>query len=194
MRQRDQQIACRPGHAGLESRHAPANQAKPLRARPNPRLTECILTPEHITPRKNYMKTSLLAVLVLSVFCIGAQTDPAQITWQPAPHKGGDIATDSDWLILPATNIYEVVTSQMSNSSIRDLPASGLKEFSEANAKRATGHYYSCAQGYRPFLVRAVYDSSFGRFRAERSGNSLAVIWESLPGLSHGALKQSAVS
>ena len=139
------------------------------------------------------MKKSLLAVLILSLLCIGAQKAPEQIQWRPAPHKPGDIASDGDWLVLPKTDVYEVVPSQMGMVPIRDLPESGFREWTEANARAATGHYYSCPAGKRPFLVRAVYADGFvGRLRVERQGNSLAVIWGSLPGsprnLKHSAL------
>ena len=143
--------------------------------------------------KSNNMKTSLLTVLILSLLCIGAQPDPAQVKWRPAPHKVGDIATDSDWVILPKTYIYEVVTSQMGISSVRDLPESGFKELREANARWCTGHYYTCPAGKRPFLIRAVYARRFGRLRVERQGNSLAVIWGSIPGTSNRDLERSAL-
>lgn len=127
------------------------------------------------------MKTSLLAVLILSVLCIGAKPESEQVMLRPVPHKGGDIATDSDWVIMPKTDLYEVVSSQMNGWQVRDLPASGFKELTESNAKHCTGHYYTCPSGKRPYLVRAVFgQGTFGNFRVERRGNSLAVIWETL--------------
>ena len=140
------------------------------------------------------MKLSLLAIFVLSVLCIAAKTSTAGARWHPAPHKSGDIATDSEWVIQPATNIYEVVTSQSGTALIRDLPECGFKELSEAQARFATGHYYSRMHDSRPFLIRAVYASNAGRFRMERKGNSLAVVWEGLiPGIPSGSLKKSAL-
>src|SRR6187402_3833255 len=130
------------------------------------------------------MKKPLFAVAILSLLCIGAQPEPAQVKWRPAPHQVGDIVTDSDWVILPKTDIYEVVPSQMGLSSVQNIPESGFKELREIHAKWVTGHYYSCPAGKRPFLVRAVYlRDGAGRLRVERKGNYLAVIWGSFLGL-----------
>ena len=120
-----------------------------------------------------------------------ADTRPAQ--WRPAPHKPGDIVRDSDWVILPKTDIYEVVTSQVGLESVRILPMSGIKELTEPYAKRFTGHYYSCPPGKRPYLLRAVYEpAGFGTFRVERRNNDLAVVWDCL-GTSSAGLAKSAL-
>jgi hypothetical protein len=159
---------------------------------------------------KNNMKTSLLLILLLAAICLGAQSVPKQAQWRsapqqsteisydidwltqpqaqwrPAPKKSGDIASDSEWVIQPRTDIYEVIPSRMESSWIRDLPETGFKEITQQMARSATGHYYTCPSGKRPFLIRAVYSrggvrSGIGGFRAERRGNSLAVIWVTLP-------------
>jgi hypothetical protein len=142
------------------------------------------------------MKTTILALLVLSPFCFGAQPDPAQVEWRPAPDFN---EADRNWVILPQTDIYEVGISQMSGRLIRDFPACGFKELTEAEAQRVTGHHFASAAGKRPFLIRAVYArEGIGAFRVERKGNSLegnslAVIWGSYPGLSHQDIGQSAL-
>ena len=121
-------------------------------------------------------QSGTLTNLVPSLFSIGVQPSPTEIMWRPAPHKGFCIETDNDWVILPRTNLYEVVPSK--TWMTRDLPECGFKELTEADAKSATGDYYTCPAGKRPFLLRAVYEIDRpGRFRVERNGNSLAVIW-----------------
>ena len=139
------------------------------------------------------MKTSLIGVLLLAILCTGAQPDFARVNWRPAPHRVGDIVTDPNWLIVPKTGVYEVVPSQLGSSPVRDLPETGFKELIESQAKWLTGHYYTCPSGMRPFLVRAVYHEGFGRFRVERRGKSLAVVWGSFSGAAGRAMRQSAL-
>jgi hypothetical protein len=137
------------------------------------------------------MKTTILALLVLSPFRFGALPDSARVEWRPAPNFN---EADSNWMILPASDVYEVGTSHLADHSVRDLPECGFKELSEADAKRATGNHYSFVAGKRPFLIRAVYArDGIGAFRVERKGNSLAVIWGSVPGLSQRDTGQSAL-
>lgn len=165
------------------------------------------------------MKTYVLPFLVLflAIFTIGAadflkfpgagpekvnasshipfsdvvDTRPAQ--WRPAPHKPGDIVRDSDWVILPKTDIYEVVTSQIGLDPICKLPMSGIRELSEPSARKLTGHYYNCPSGKRPYLLRAVYErGGFGSFRVERRDNDLAVVWDCI-GTTPAGLEKSAL-
>ena len=137
------------------------------------------------------MKTTFLALLVLSPFCIGAQPDPVKVEWRPAPNFN---EADANWTILPATDIYEVGASHLADHSVRDLPECGFKELSEADAKRVAGNHYSLVAGKRPFLIRATYArSGFGVFRVERKESGLAVIWGSVPGLSDKDTGQSAL-
>src|ERR1043166_1658747 len=79
----------------------------------------------------------------------------AKDTLRPAPHAPGDIVGDKSWVILPRTDIYEVVPSRFPAALVGKLPAQGFKELSESAAKAYTGHYYSCPAGKRPFLFRA---------------------------------------
>ena len=137
------------------------------------------------------MKRSLLGLLFVSLLCIGAEPDPGDVTrvrerksdpnpvWRPAPRNVIEIAADPEWLIVPKTDIYEVVPSQMSSSLVRDIPEVGFKQLAVEQAKALTGHYYSCPSGKGAFLVRAVYTKGglLGRLRVERKGNSLAVVW-----------------
>src|SRR5437899_9127092 len=117
---------------------------------------------------------------------------------RPAPHAPGDIVGDKSWIILPRTDIYEVVPSRFPEALVRKLPAHGFEELSESAAKAYTGHYYSRPVGKRPFLVRAVYanDGLIGRFRLERNGTSVAVVWGAV-GIYHeanmGELHESAL-
>jgi len=130
--------------------------------------------------------------LVPSSFSIGAQPSPTDITWRPAPHKGFCMETDNDWVILPRTNLYEVVPSK--TWMARNLPACGFKALTGADAKGATGPYYICPAGMQPFLVRAVYEIDRpGRFRVERKGNSLAVIYGKVLFQPVGVLQQSFI-
>jgi hypothetical protein len=116
--------------------------------------------------------------LLLTLLCIGAESDPRRIQLRPAPHKGGDIVADSDWAILPRSDLYEVGASKLGLSSIRDLPESGFRVLKESGASHLTGAYYQCPSGKRPYLVRAVYGKGgFGQFRAERRGSSLTIVW-----------------
>ena len=137
------------------------------------------------------MKTTFLALLVLSPFCFGAQPDLAKVEWRPAPNFN---EADANWVILPATDIYEIGASHLVDHSVRDLPECGFKELSEADAKRVTGNHFSLVAGKRPFLIRATFArTGFGVFRVERKGNSLAVIWGSVPGLSDQDTGRSAL-
>jgi len=130
--------------------------------------------------------------LVPSPFSIGAPPSSRDITWRPAPHKGFWIETDNDWVILPRTNLYEVVPSM--TWMTRNLPECGFKELTEAEAKGATGPYYFCPAGLRPFLVRAVYEIDRpGRFRVERKGNDLAVIYGKVLFQPEGVLQESFI-
>jgi len=120
----------------------------------------------------------------LDLVLISARTDQKSsptvetATLRPAPHKWGDIVRDSDWSILPRTDLYELGASKLSLSSIRNLPASGFRKLTQAEATFFVGDYYSCPPGKSPYLVKAVYSArGFGQFRAERHGSSLAIIW-----------------
>jgi hypothetical protein len=137
------------------------------------------------------MKTTILAFLILTPLCFGAQPDTARVEWLPAPNFN---EADSQWVILPAADIYEVGTSRMANHLVSEMLACGFKELSEAEAMRMTGHHYARAAGKRPFLVRAVYgQDGIGAFRVERKANNLAVIWGGFPGLSDHGTGQSAL-
>ena len=142
------------------------------------------------------MKTKILALLVLSPFCFGAQLDPAQVEWRPAPDFN---EADSSWVILPQTDIYEVGASQLIDFRVRDLPECGYKELAVGVAKRIAGPHYSCPAGKRPFLIRALYgQEGIGSFRVERKENSLglsslAVIWASYPAIAHNGIERSAL-
>ena len=126
------------------------------------------------------MKISSFAILVISLVCLGARLDPADVRLRPAPHKPGDIVMDTDWEILPRTDLYEVVPSKLHRA--RKLPEHGFLELTVPNATGCTGHYFRCPEGKRPFLIRAVFSNeSYGRFRIERHGNSLAVVWGTMP-------------
>ena len=129
----------------------------------------------------HYMKkinSCILSSLFLALLCIGAQSPSGEVKPRPAPHKVGDIVTDSDWSILPRPDVYEVGASKLDLLSIRDLPPSGFRALKEPEAIHFTGAYYSCPSGKRPYLIRAVYaKGGFGQFRAERRGSSLAIIW-----------------
>jgi hypothetical protein len=131
----------------------------------------------------HYMKkinSCILSSLLLALLCIGAES-PSVVALRPAPHGLGDIVGDASWAILPRSDIYEVGASRLELSSIRDLPAAGFREIKEPGAIAYTGDYYRCPAGKRPYLVRAVYGvGGFGKFRAERRGNSLAIIWGDL--------------
>jgi hypothetical protein len=124
------------------------------------------------------INSCILSSLLLALLCIGAQSPSVEVKLRPAPHKVGDIAADSDWSILPRLDVYEVGASKLDVASIRDLPPSGFRALKEPEAIEFTGAYYSCPSGKRPYLIRAVYaKGGFGRFRAERRGSSLAIIW-----------------
>jgi hypothetical protein len=117
---------------------------------------------------------------------------------RPAPHAPGDIVGDRSWVILPRTDIYEVVPSRLTAALARKLPGAGFVELSELDARAYTGHYYSCSVGKRPFLVRAVHanDGFTGRFRLERNGNSVEVVWGCLGVYTegnHGKLQETAL-
>jgi len=85
---------------------------------------------------------------------------------------------DADWTILPRADVYEVGASKLDWSSVRDLPDAGFRKLTSAQASGYTGDYYQCPSGKTPYLIRAVYcNPGLGRFRAERKGNSLAIVW-----------------
>jgi hypothetical protein len=137
------------------------------------------------------MKTTILALLVLPPFCIGAQPDTPQAEWRPAPDFNEG---DRNWVILPQTDIYEVGASQMSNYRVRELPEWGFKELTVGEAEVLTGNHYSCPMGKRPFLVRALYgQEGIGSFRVERKENSLVVIWVCFPAITHHGIGESAL-
>jgi hypothetical protein len=68
-------------------------------------------------------------------------------------------------------------------SSIRDLPPSGCRKLSTSEAKSHIGAYYSCSPGKTPYLIRAVYRTGNGpgHFRAERKGDSVAIVFGDMP-------------
>jgi len=130
------------------------------------------------------LNTCILSSLLLALLCIGAESPAGAVKLRPAPRKVGDIVRDPDWSILPRADIYEVGASRLDLSSIRSLPASGFRALKEPEAIYYTGDYYSCPSGKRPYLVRAVYGKSgFGKFHAERRGDSLAIVWGDLMAL-----------
>jgi hypothetical protein len=137
------------------------------------------------------MKSTILVLLFIPVFCMGAQQDTPQVEWRPAPNFN---ESDRNWVILPQTDIYEVGASQMLNRRVRDLPECGFKELTEGDAELLAGHHYSCPTGKHPFLLRALYgQEGFGSFRVERKENSLAVIWGSIPAIAHHGIGGSAL-
>ncbi len=145
------------------------------------------------------IKSFIFPALVLALLCIGAESDSARPKFHRAPHMLGgvvsgaewsvllnppitdaerDIVTDTDWAILPRADIYEVGASKLDWTIIQKLPEAGFIKLREPQAQGFLGTYYKCPGGKTPYLARAVYaKGGFGRFRAERKGNSLAVVW-----------------
>jgi len=133
------------------------------------------------------MKTKhifLPLVPVVAILCIGALPGSQEPMPSLAPIGGSDIARDPSWKILPKEDVYEVGASKM-ELSIRNLPASGYRKLTASAAKYYTGAYYSCPPGKTPYLVRAVYRTGNGpgQFRAERSGNDVAIVFGDMPTL-----------
>ena len=95
------------------------------------------------------------------------------------------LRTSPSWKILPKEDVYEVGASKMDWSSIRDLPASGFRKLSAAEAKAYTGAYYSCSADKTPYLIRAVFrtESRPGQFRGEPNGNSVTIVFGDTPTL-----------
>jgi len=133
--------------------------------------------------------TMAFSSLVLILLCTGAKVGSGHPKIRPAPHKVGDIATDRDWFILPRADLYEVGASKLGFSSIRDLPDLDFRKLTEPEAQYFLGTYYHCPLGKDPYLIRAVYcKDELGGFRAERRGNSLAIIWGGLLGTFRSAM------
>ena len=138
----------------------------------------------------------LISTLVLAMLCLGADSRPDRVTLHPAPHKPGDIASDADWVILPRTGLYEIGASKLGISSIRELPDTGFRELTEQEARFYTGPYFQCPADKTPYLFRAVYRKNGfmrGQFRAERHGNSLAIVFCDGPGASSEECERTAV-
>jgi len=143
------------------------------------------------------MKTTMKPLLG-GALCLLLLTGPAQSETKsklrPPPTAATSILFDGEWRALPATELYEVVASKSASALSKDLAKASFKEVSEGRAKWLTGHYYTCPEGKRPFLIKGVCPGNgAGEFRVERRGNSLAVVWGSIPGVSTHDLQDTAL-
>jgi len=146
------------------------------------------------------MKTKLICLLSTAIFaavCMAAVSTSREAKPFPPPNTEDEIAHDPNWKILPKEDVYEVGHSKMNWSSIRDLPASGFRKLSTAQAKAYTGAYYSCPADKTPYLMTAVFPTKGGpgQFRAERNGDSVTIVFGGMPILISSATnyEQSAV-
>ena len=81
---------------------------------------------------------------------------------------------------IPAADHYEVVASMRANAE-SELQKKQFVVLSEAQARKFTGPYYSCPNGKRPYLVRALFGfAGTGAFYVYRSGQEICVSHESL--------------
>jgi hypothetical protein len=110
------------------------------------------------------------------------RTESPPPQFHPAPHKPGDIVGDEDWSILPRSDVYEVGVSKLDSSIIQKLPEAGICKLNSPTASALSGPCYQCPTGKTPYLIRAMYAKGGfgGRFRPERHGSSLAVVWGEL--------------
>jgi len=128
--------------------------------------------------------TFVLLSLLLSLFCIGAESGAGGLKLRPPAHIIGDIAADPNWVILPRSDVYEVGASKLGLSSIRELSETGFRVLSEPEACHYTGQYYACPAGKRPYLMKAIYGKGgFGQFRVERQGSKVSIVWADLMAL-----------
>ena len=93
------------------------------------------------------------------------------ITRPPGPLRPPDKR-----LAIPETEFFEIVASRLVNAE-SDLQKVGAVPISEAKARSYTGEYYRCANGKRPYLVRAVYGSAgTGSFMVVKNDGGLWVV------------------
>ena len=129
----------------------------------------------------------LVPLTVLALLCIGAESNSGRPLPRPALHKtegiasypawfSGDIVFDADWFIMQRDDIFEVGASKL-KWTFNTLASTGIRKLTAEEVGHYAGHDYHCESGKTPFLIRAVYEKDGpGGFRAERHGNSLAIV------------------
>ncbi|WP_411828041.1 hypothetical protein [Luteolibacter sp. AS25] len=99
------------------------------------------------------MKYLPIVIFLLCGFTSHAAEESPDPTWYTVP-PGWEWRK---WEKLPQEQQYEVVTSQAGIAIYLRLREEKFIELTEKSAKRFTGHYFTCPQGMKPYLVRALY-------------------------------------
>ena len=101
--------------------------------------------------------------------------------WQARPPT-----ENSEKKALNDEDFYEVSASKEA-IAVFDLKTESILPLTEDTAKWYTGHYYKCAKGKKPYLIRAIYgQGGTGGYSLYRIGSAL---W-----ISHGSLGSPAMN
>ncbi len=120
------------------------------------------------------MKRIIASLVIFSASAAFSATSDAWIVSPPPT------AVAAKKIEIPVSDVFEVVTS-MAEHAQSALHKKTFVPLSEQHARMFTGHYYSCPDGKRPFLVRAVAGfAGTGAFHVSRLGDAVWISHESL--------------